>query len=95
MRKTGRFFQSFSRASRYTGKEPLDLKMKLQKLKLPPHRLVPGHWTTDQLARTLLLLGLAERDKQEFLDKLDKLLSPVTLAESVALYQSLAGFALS
>jgi len=43
----------------------------------------------DQLARTLLLLGLAERDKQEFLDKLDKLFVSADLGENIALYKSL------
>src|SRR6056297_1434473 len=67
-------FSSFSLASRYSGKEPLDLSDDEES---NAESLRTGwslsYWSMDQLARTLLLLGLAERDKQEFLDKLDKL----------------------
>jgi hypothetical protein len=83
-------FSSFSRASRYTGKEPLDLTPdEMDEAVSLRTGWLPGHWTTDQLARTLLLLGLAERTKEEFLDKLDKLFVSSDLGEGVALYQSL------
>lgn len=83
-------FSSFSLASRYTGKEPLDLTPdELNEATILRSGWMPGTWTTDQLARTLLLLGLAEREKQEFLDKLDKLFTSSDLGEGVALYQSL------
>lgn len=83
-------YSSFSRASRYSGKEPLDLTEN-EAIEAESLRTgwKPGHWTTDQLARTLLLLGLGEREKQEFLDKLDKLFTSSDLGEGVALYQSL------
>lgn len=83
-------FSSFSRVSRYTGKEPVNLTQEeIDEATSLRTGWMPGHWSADQLARTLLLLGLAERDKQEFLDKLDKLFTSSDLGEGVALYQSL------
>ncbi|WP_340102533.1 EboA domain-containing protein [Rhodohalobacter sp. 8-1] len=83
-------FSSFSRASRYTGKEPLKLSgEEISKAESLRSGWMPSYWTTDQLARTLIILGLAEREKKEFLDKLDKLFTSSDLGEGVALYQSL------
>ena len=83
-------FSSFSLASRYSGKEPLDLsddeESNAESLRTG---WSPSYWSMDQLARTLLLLGLAERDKQKFLDKLDKLFVSADLGENIALYKSL------
>jgi len=83
-------FSSFSLASRYSGKEPLDLsddeESNAESLRTG---WSASYWSMDQLARTLLLLGLAERDKQEFLDKLDKLFVSADLGENIALYKSL------
>ena len=83
-------FSSFSLASRYSGKEQLDLsddeESNAESLRTG---WSPSYWSMDQLARTLLLLGLAERDKQEFLDKLDKLFVSADLGENIALYKSL------
>ena len=83
-------FSGFSRVSRYTGKENPGLtEEEITEADSLRTGWSPAHWTTDQLARTLLLLGIAERDKQEFLEKLDKLFISGDLAESVALYQAL------
>lgn len=83
-------FSSFSRVSQYTGKKPLNLTPdELDEAASLRSGWMPGRWTIDQLARTLLLLGLAEREKQEFLVKLDKLFISSDLGEGVALYQSL------
>lgn len=83
-------FSTFSRASRYTGKDPLDLTPdETDEATSLRTGWKPAHWSTDQLARTLLLLGLAERGKPEFMDKLDKLFTSSDLGEGVALYQSL------
>lgn len=83
-------FSSFSLAARYSGKDPLDLsdeeKSHAESLRTG---WSPSYWSMDQLARTLLLLGLAERDKQEFLEKLDKLFVSADLGENIALYKSL------
>ena len=83
-------FTSFSRASRYSGKEPLDLSDEEQSnAEALRTGWSPSYWSMDQLARTLLLLGLAERDKREFLEKINKLFVSADLAESIALYKSL------
>lgn len=83
-------FSSFSLASRYSGKDSLDLsdeeKSKAESLRTG---WGPSHWSMDQLSRTLLILGLAERDKQEFIDKLNKLFVSADLSENIALYKSL------
>lgn len=83
-------FSSFSKASRYSGKEPLDLSNdEISKAESLRRGWKPGHWTTDELARALVLLALAEREKEEFLEKLDKLFVSADLAENRALYKSL------
>lgn len=83
-------FSTFSRAPRYTDKEPLELTPdELTEASALRSGWMPQHWSTDQLARTLLLLGLAEREKKEFFDKLDKMFISSDLGEGVALYQSL------
>ena len=83
-------FSSFSKVSRVTGKDPLMLTdSERQAANNLRHGWTPAHWSLDQLARSFLLLGLAERDKGEFLEKLDKLFISSDLAESVALYQAL------
>lgn len=83
-------FSSFSRVSRYTGKEPLKLTPdEISEAASLRSGWMPQYWSADQLARALLLLGLAEREKQEFFDKLDKLFISSDLREGVALYQSL------
>src|SRR6056297_113957 len=83
-------FSSFSRASRYTGKNSLKLSdQEISEAEALRAGWSPRHWTTDQLARTLLLTGMAEHQKREFLEKIDKLFISGDLAESVALYQAL------
>jgi hypothetical protein len=83
-------FSSFSRSSRYSGKAQLDLSDDEKSMaELLRNGWKPDHWTTDELARSLLLIGLAEREKGEFFEKLDKLFVSADLAESTALYKSL------
>jgi hypothetical protein len=83
-------FSLFSRVSRYSGKDPLDLSVEEKSVAQSLRNgWEPGHWTTDELARALLLLGLAEREKEEFFEKLDKLFVSADLAENTALYKSL------
>lgn len=83
-------YSSFSAVPRYTGKSPL----KLTDDELKEARNIrtgwdPSQWSVDQLARTLLLLSIAERDKDEFFDKLEKLFISSDMGEAEALYQSL------
>jgi hypothetical protein len=83
-------FSSFSGVPKYTGKDKLDLTGKdLEEADKIRSGWNPGHWRTDQLGRTLLLLGIAERDKEEFLDKLEKIFISSDMGEAEALYQSL------
>lgn len=83
-------FSSFSGVPRYTGKESLSLT---EEEKKEAKNIRPGwepdHWTTDQLGRTFLVLGMAERSKNEFLDKLEKLFISSDMGEGIALYQSI------
>lgn len=83
-------FSSFSGVPRYTGKDKLNLSEKelSEAAEIRPG-WNPGQWQTDQLGRTLLLLGIAEREKAEFLDKLEKIFISSDMGEAVALYQSL------
>lgn len=83
-------FSSFSAVPRYTGKNPLNLAVDEYKA---ADRLRNGWdprlWTIDQLGRTLMILAISGRDKEEFLDKLDKLFISSDMGEAVALYQTL------
>lgn len=83
-------FSSFSGVLRYTGKKPLSLteEEKKEAKKIRPG-WEPGHWTTDQLGRTYLVLGMAERSRDEFLDKFEKLFISSDMGEGIALYQSI------
>jgi hypothetical protein len=49
----------------------------------------PGHWTTDQAARTLLVLAIPVVDTDSYVRTLDRLFNDGDLGELVALYQAL------
>ena len=49
----------------------------------------PGHWTTDQAARTRLALALASQSAEPFVEMLDRLFASGEVGELVALYQAL------
>lgn len=84
------FFSSFSAVPRYTEKEPLALSDdELQQAQALRDGWEPNKWTTDQLGRTLLILSIANYEKDEFLDKLEKTFISSDTGEAVALYQSL------
>lgn len=83
-------FSSFSTVPRYTGKEALELSdEEIHQANELRNGWMPEYWNIDQLARTLLILALAEREKSEFLEKLEKLFISSDMGEAVALYQSL------
>ncbi|MEX0995230.1 MAG: EboA family metabolite traffic protein [Balneolaceae bacterium] len=84
------FFSSFSAVPRHTGKAPLSLSEKEQQkaVQLRPG-WTPSRWSVDQLGRTYIVLSIAERSKDEFLEKLEKAFISSDLGEAVALYQSL------
>jgi len=83
-------FSSFSAVPRYTGKAALKLgEDEIKKAKELRAGWMPEYWNIDQLGRALMILGLAERDKNEFLEKLDKIFISSDMGEAIALYQSL------
>ena len=83
-------YSSFSGVPRYTGKNLISLsdddKESAEKLRTG---WKPGYWHVDQLGRTLLILAISERSKDEFLDKLEKIFITSDMREAEALYQSL------
>lgn len=83
-------FSSFSKASRITGKEKADLSAdEIKEAGGLRRGWDPSGWTLDQLGRTYLVLSIAERGKEEFFEKLEKLFISGDLSETVALYQAL------
>jgi len=83
-------YLAFSLAPRFTGKEPLHLAAtQLQ----AAHQLRPGFdprgWTTDQAARTLLLLHVLPADATSYAALLNNLFATADVSELVALYASL------
>jgi hypothetical protein len=83
-------YSSFSGVPRYTGKNLLSLS---DDDKAAAENLRPGwkpeYWQVDELGRTLLILAIAKRSKDEFLDKLEKIFITSDMGEAEALYQSL------
>ncbi len=83
-------FSSFSKASRITGKEKAELSEdEIKEAGGLRRGWDPSGWTLDQLGRTYLVLSIAERGKEEFFEKLEKLFISGDLSETVALYQAL------
>jgi len=83
-------FSSFSGVPRFTGKDKLELTPEeIREADAIRSGWSPKYWSIDQLGRTFLLLGIAERSKDEFLDKLEKIFISSDMGEAVALYQSL------
>lgn len=84
------FFTSFSAVPRHTGKKNLDLSdEEQQQAESLRQGWKPAFWTADQLGRTLLVLGIAEWNKEEFLDILEKTFDSSDMGEAIALYQSI------
>ncbi len=85
-----KFFTSFSAAPRHTGKKPLELSDdESQQANQLRSGWSPAHWSVDQLARTFLVLTIAEKDKEQFLDQLEKTFVSSDMGEAEALYQML------
>jgi hypothetical protein len=83
-------YSSFSGVPKYTGKKNVSLTEDDIKSAAKLRRgWKPELWQIDQLGRTLLLLAVAERPKEEFLDKLEKIFITSDMGEAEALYQSL------
>jgi len=83
-------FSSFSAVPRYTGKDSLNLSTnELHQAENIRSGWNPAHWSLDELGRTLMVSALANRTKESFFDKLDKLFVSSDMGEAKALYQSL------
>lgn len=83
-------FSSFSGVPRYTGKDELYLSTdEVRQAETIRGGWNPIHWSLDELGRTLLVSALANRSKESFFDKLEKLFVSSDMGEAKALYQSL------
>lgn len=88
--KSSTFFMAFSATPRFIGKA--DLSWFAEELKTAQtlrKGWFPEHWSTDQVARTLLLLSLPTEDLERYLKTLNQLFQAADVGELVALYQSL------
>ncbi|MBF9254492.1 EboA domain-containing protein [Pontibacter sp. 172403-2] len=84
------FYLAFSSVPRYMGKAPLQLsEADLAEAQRLRKGFNPANWTTDQAARTLLILTLPHTDKAEFLTQINKLFSTADMGELVALYAAM------
>ncbi len=84
------FFTAFSAVPRYTGKKDLELTPEdLQAAEAMRAGWFPDHWSVDQAARTLLLLGLPPDNVEKYLWTLEQVFTTADEGELIALYQSL------
>ena len=84
------FFTAFSSVPRYTGKNNLELTPKdLKAASAVRTGWFPGHWSVDQVARTLLVLELPQDNDTQYLSTLEQLFTAADVGELVALYQAL------
>lgn len=84
------FYLAFSRTPRFTGRLPLQLTAAdVEEAK----QLQPGfnlqNWTTDQVARTLLVLAIPHNSPEEYISILNKVFSTADLSELATLYAAL------
>lgn len=83
-------FPAFSMASRFFGKESMQLKeqdiLEAEQLR---RGFQPQHWTILQTARTYLLLFLYHEDAIDYVRTLDKLFATADMDEQQALYGAL------
>ncbi len=83
-------YLAFSAAPRFTGKITLALQAAdLERAEILRTGFNPSGWTTDQTARTLMLLATPHQDREAYLNRLDQLFSTAEMGELVALYGSL------
>ncbi|WP_162425935.1 EboA domain-containing protein [Pontibacter pudoricolor] len=89
--ETGKeLYLPFSAAPRYVGKSTLSLTQKeLEQANQLRKGFTPRHWTTDQLARTILLLSLPHENADNYSKTILKLFGTADMGELVALYAAL------
>ncbi|MDF5715612.1 MAG: EboA family metabolite traffic protein [Rhizonema sp. NSF051] len=84
------FFTAFSSVPRYIGKNNLELTpFDLKAASAVRLGWFPGHWTVDQVARTLLVLAIPQDNATQYLRTLEQVFSAADVGELVALYQAL------
>lgn len=83
-------YLAFSLAPRFTGKAPLPFSAdQLARARELRPGFNPAGWTTDQAARTLLLLGAPHPDAAAYTALLDQLFATAGVSELATLYASL------
>lgn len=83
-------YLAFSATPRFVGKSILQLQeTDLERAGSLRAGFNPVNWTSDQVARTLLLLANSHQDKETFLNRLNQLFDTAEMGELVALYASL------
>ncbi|WP_137758012.1 EboA domain-containing protein [Pontibacter sp. SGAir0037] len=83
-------YLAFSAAPRFVGKKLLALDpAAITEANALREGFNPSGWTTDQAARTLLLLSIPHTDATAFAEKIDNLFDTADMGELVALYASL------
>lgn len=88
-----KFYTSFSGAPRFVGKKDLELSDDdLRAADTARAGWTPSTWSTDQAARTLIVLNYPHDDPDRYLRTLDQVFSTADVRESVALYQCLPLF---
>ena len=84
------FYLAFSRAPRFTGRELLKLTSEdITEAESLRTGFNPQHWTTDQAARTLLVLAIPHNSPEEYVTILNKVFSTADLSELATLYSAL------
>lgn len=87
------FYMTFSAIPTHFPKEMLTLNnAQLKETETIRNRWRPFRWSVDQVARTHLLLFVAQHKPDEFKQMLDKIFSAADLYELIALYQALPLF---
>ncbi len=83
-------YLAFSSAPRYVGKSALNLSSEeLEQVNQLRNGFNPTNWTTDQLARTILLLSLPSENAETYSKTILKLFGTADMGELVALYAAL------
>ncbi|NEM99153.1 EboA domain-containing protein [Pontibacter burrus] len=89
--ETGKeLYLPFSATPRYVGKAPLNSTLEeLEQANQLRKGFNPGNWTTDQIARTILLLCLPSENADNYSKTILKLFGNADMGELVALYAAL------
>ena len=85
-----KFYTAFSGAPQHVGKRDLDLSEKdLNEADRLRTGWRPRHWSTDQAARSVIVLSYPSDDRERYVHAVEQLFSTADVRESVALYQLL------